>query len=210
MPTKNRTKIYGADEYYHIYNRGIAKQDIFREEVDYFYFLSLFKRHLDTDEKYFDKFGREIKKYHDEVELVAYCLMPNHFHLLFYLKEAEGIEHIMRSTMTAYVMYFNKKYTRVGPLFQNRFLGSRISNEMYFWHISRYIHLNALDVGDGDYKQYPYSSYQYFIGSRHASWLHPERVIATVDDQRKYGDFVADYEGMHADLKLLKQLLAAE
>ena len=87
MPTKNRIKTYGAGEYYHVYNRGVAKQAIFKEETDYFYFLSLFKRHLQIDEESIDRYGRPIKNFSEEVELNAFCLMPNHFHLLFFLKE---------------------------------------------------------------------------------------------------------------------------
>jgi putative transposase len=124
MPAKNIVKIYATGYYYHVYNRGVAKQEIFREKEDYFYFMSLFKRHLQTDETSIDKFGRTVKNYSEEVELIAFCLMPNHFHLMFYLKEKAGIERIMRSVMTAYTMYFNKKYKRVGPLCQGAFLAS--------------------------------------------------------------------------------------
>jgi len=209
MPTKNRAKFYGVGHYYHVYNRGVAKQKIFREEVDYFYFLSLFKKHLQEDEETVDRYGRLAKNYSEEVELNAFCLMPNHFHLLFYLKQDQGIEHIMRSTMTAYTMYFNRKYRRVGSLYQGVFLASRITNDMYFWHISRYIHLNPMDVTD-NYAEYPYSSYGYFVGEKHASWLHAERIVATNEDKKQYAEFVADYESMHGDMKLLKEILAAE
>ncbi len=209
MPTKNRIKTYGAGEYYHVYNRGVAKQAIFKEETDYFYFLSLFKRHLQIDEESIDRYGRPIKNFSEEVELNAFCLMPNHFHLLFFLKEQTGIEYLMRSIMTAYTMYFNKKYQRVGQLCQGNFLASRITNDMYFWHISRYIHLNAMDIVE-NYTRYPYSSFQYFTGEKHASWLHPERIVTTDEEKKQYIDFVADYETMHDDMKLLKEILAAE
>src|SRR5450830_63642 len=125
MPTRNKVKQYGEDEYYHVYNRGVNKDLIFREDEDYWYFLRLFKRHLspanDTD-----RYGRIVKKHHENIELVAFCLMPNHFHLLVYLKKSNGLVNLMRSIMTSYTMYFNKKYKRKGHLYQDVFLASRI------------------------------------------------------------------------------------
>ena len=74
-------------------------------------------------------------------------------------------------------MYFNKKYKRVGKLFQDRYKAVLVDEEGYFTHISRYIHLNPLDVGK-DYKTYPYSSLKYWIGDEKADWLKPEKGVA--------------------------------
>ncbi len=208
MPKKNIVKAYGADQYYHIYNRGSNKNDIFKEPNDYYYFLSLFKRSL-SDESESDSKGRVFKKYDEEVELVAFCLMPNHFHLLCYLKEPEGIIHLMRSVMTAYTMYFNKKYHHSGKLYDGAFLASRITTDIYLWQVSRYIHLNPIDLGY-DFMKYDYSSASYFTGEKHASWLHPERLIETDKGKSEYIEFVKDYTGMHADQKYLKNILASE
>ena len=206
MPKRNRVKIYGSDQYYHIYNRGVNRQDIFLEPEDRFYFLSLFKRYLSNDPEN-DSHNRSFPKFDSEVELVAFCLMPNHFHLLVYLKEPEGIVHLMRSVMTAYTMYFNKKYRRTGGLYEGIFLASRITNDGYLWHVSRYIHLNPLDIGM-DFRQYPYSSIDYFLGNKNANWLHPDKLIQTKQEKEQYLEFVSDYKTMHQDMKLLKNLLA--
>lgn len=209
MPTRNRVKTYGEDQYFHVYNRGINKQDIFVDEQDYFYFLSLFKRHLSSDSKdSIDSYGRKLPNFHEEVELVAYCLMPNHYHLLCYLKHADGLVHVMRSVMTAYTMYFNKKYKRTGSLYEGIFLAAPIKTDIYLWHVSRYIHLNPLDIGQ-DFHGYPYSSIDYYKGNKHASWLHNERFVETPKERVEYMTFVADYETMHKDRKLLKNILAA-
>jgi putative transposase len=207
MPKRNRIKIYSADQYYHLYNRGVNKQSIFHEPEDYFYFLSLFKRHL-SDEALKDSSGRPYTKLDSEVELIAFCLMPNHFHLLCYLKEPEGVAKLMQSILTAYTMYFNKKYHRSGGLYEGPFLASRITNDGYLWHVSRYIHLNPLDIGDS-FEQYPYSSISYFAGKRKADWLHIDRLLTTRQERDQYLEFVADYETMHEDMKLLKNILAA-
>lgn len=208
MPVRNSVKTYGSDQYYHVYNRGANKQDIFLEDTDYFYFLSLFKRHLGKDDV-IDKSGRVIRKYYDQIELTAFCLMPNHFHLLVFLKEPEGLVHLMRSVIVAYSMYFNKKYGRVGGLFQGVFLASRIDSDFYLWHVSRYIHLNPLDIGK-DFRTYPYSSIDYFAGNKNAQWLSPGRLVDSTKERQDYQEFVADYQEMHRDMKHLKKLLAAE
>ena len=154
-----------------------------------------------------DTSGRPYTNFDEEVELIAFCLMPNHFHLLCYLKEPEGIAKLMQSTLTAYTMYFNRKYHRSGTLYEGPFLASRITNDGYLWHISRYIHLNPLDLGE-TFDQYPYSSITYFSGDRKADWLHVEKLVTNKQEQTEYLEFVADYETMHEDMKLLKNILA--
>ncbi len=168
-------KMYGEGEYYHCYNRGVNRGMIFHDTDDYGYFLSLFRRHLSHDKSY-DKTRRPYPHYTEQVELVAYCLMPNHYHLLLFLKEKDGIKQLMRSVMTAYSTYFNKRYARTGKLFEGHFLASRIASNEYLWHVSRYIHLNPLDVAE-DPMRYAYSSVAYFGGAKTAQWLHPEHLI---------------------------------
>jgi len=207
MPKKNCVKLYGTDQYYHLYNRGGNRQDIFLEPEDYSYFLSLFKRLL-TAGASFDSSGRQFPNYNEEVELVAFCLMPNHFHLLCYLKDTEGIVHLMRSMMTAYTMYFNKKYKHSGKLYEGTFLAARIDTDTYLWHVSRYIHLNPMDAMI-DYENYNYSSILYFKGDKHAKWLHEDRLIETQKDRDEYIKFVADFKTVRQEMKYLKNVLAS-
>lgn len=181
--------------------------DIFREDEDYVYMLHLLKRHL-SEEPSFDKNGREIKNYSSEIDLIAFCLMPNHYHFVVYLKEADGLERLMRSVMTSYSMYFNKKYARVGTLFQNHFLASRITDESYFWHISRYVHLNPVEITGGQYADYPFSSYEYFMGNKSAEWVHPEYFVETEADRVQYRRFMDDYVERRDLLKAIEHQMA--
>ncbi len=206
MPSKNIIKQYGAGEYYHVYNRGVAKMDIFREEADYTYMLHLLKRHLSSDVTY-DKFGREIPNYSDKIDLVAFCLMPNHYHFMVYLKDAQGLVLLMRSVMTSYSMYFNKKYKRVGGLFQNHFLAVRVTSDEYFWHVSSYIHLNPVDIGR-DYRLYSFSSWPYFTDEKDAEWVHEEHFVLDDESRADYAEFVAGYEDRRKELNEMKHLLA--
>jgi len=126
MPSKNRVKEYLNGTIYHIYNRGIDGREIFKEGADYEYFLSILKKYLDKyEEVVSDRFKSErpyIRKHkqamnlNQEIEMLAYCLLPDHFHFLIRQQKTVGITKLMRRVMTNYVMYFNKKYKRRGNL----------------------------------------------------------------------------------------------
>lgn len=187
MPTRNVVKQYDTDAYYHVYTRGVDKQPIFRSEEDYQVFLSLFKRYL-SPESSKTPFRTLYKNYSEDVTLIAYALMRNHIHLFLYQDtNIQGISALMRSLLTSYSMYFNKKYDRVGPLFQSRYLASHIADESYFQHISRYIHRNP-----ADWRTAEYTSLRYFLGEASADWIHPEQALDM--SAESYLAFVSDYE----------------
>lgn len=190
--------------YYHVYNRGINRQRIFRDDEDYVFFSSLFARHLGT-KTVTDKSGRPYVNLRDAVEVISYCWMPNHFHLLIYQKEEGAVRELLARVCTAYTMYFNKKYARRGPLYESNYKASMILSDAYLQHISRYIHLNP-----DAYKRWPYSSYAAYCGSEAPSeWLARERLFENIPIQEKdYSSFVADYESARAVLQELKHQLA--
>lgn len=188
-------KYYGAEQFYHCYNRGAGKANIFHDDDDFGYFLSLFKRHL-SDEPSRDKTRRPYPHYAKKVDLVAYCLMSNHYHLLLYLKEPDGAELLMRSAMTAYSRYYNLRYDRTGALFESAFLASHITSDEYLWHVSQYIHLNPLDARQNP-QTYAYSSLPYFRGDRMAEWIHPEWLVKTPEERSAYVESLVDHEEYH-------------
>lgn len=100
-------------------------------------------------------------------------------------------------------MYFNKKYKRVGPLFQGRFRASLITSDSYLQHISRYIHLNP-----STYKNWPYSSLPYYLGLQTAEWCQPDRILDLFRDRQEYENFVADHEAHKKQLDDIKHELA--
>ncbi len=204
MPTRNSVKAYEPHSYYHLYNRGVNKQAVFNEDEDKVYFLSLLKRYLSLDET---KRLKHVayKSYADTVDLLAYCVMNNHVHLLIYLHDdTTAITELMRGVMASYSMYFNKKYDRVGPLFQGRYLASHITSDVYLHHISRYIHRNP-----AIWSEYPYSSLRYYTGEAYADWIKPGKILDLFDnDVRQYMDFLVS---MNADdEELLANTLAHE
>lgn len=202
MPSRNTQREYIENTYYHIYNRGVEERVIFSDKNDYIVFLSLLKRYL-SNEPYVDRLKREYPNYHNDMKLLAFCLMPNHFHLLIYQIKPDAITKLLHSVCTAYTMYFNRKYKRVGHLFQNRFKAARIINDAYLLHISRYIHLNP-----DNYLEWQFSSLPYYLGDKRAEWLYPDQILRLFDGE-SYADFLTEYESHREALKQIKASLAS-
>ena len=101
MPAKNSIKLYLENGYYHIYNRGAGKSEIFLDDQDYRVFLHFLEKYLDP------KSERSLAR---EIKLLAYCLMPNHFHLFVHQMTKDGIIKFMRALGTSYSIYFNNKH----------------------------------------------------------------------------------------------------
>lgn len=212
MPAKNSLKVYIENGFYHIYNRGVEKRTIFEDEQDYKVFLKYLKEILclpDPSNKntIFTLRGQSykaekkpLKNYFGQIDLLAYCLMPNHFHFLIKQMEKFSLEGFMRALMTRYSMYFNKKYDRVGSLFQGRYKAVLVDEESYLLHLSRYIHLNPSEFTDN--LKSAYSSYSEYLGERNTSWVKPEKILsffnqANIIDFKKtdsYKDFVEKYK----------------
>ena len=146
---------FSGRELYHIYQRGNEKRKIFLDQGDHFRFLMLLyvcnnqtPIHLsDHDTKQW-KTVFELKRASSLAEIVACCLMSNHFHLLIYEKTSGGISRFMQKLATAYSMYFNKKYTRTGGLFERPFRAKHIDNDRYLKYLFAYIHLNPVKIKD--------------------------------------------------------------
>lgn len=207
MPQRNVVKTFDSDSYYHVYSRGVSGQKIFVNDTDYSAFLNLFKRYL-SKKPAFDNIRRPFPHLRSSVELLAYCLMPTHFHLLVYNKKIDGVTQLMRGVTTSYSMYFNKKLKRRGRLFESTYKASPINNDAYLWHISRYIHLNPQDIGQ-DYSIFPYSSFGFYLGQKQAEWINPARILNIHGDEfNDYAKFAKDYEAMRADFQHLKHQLA--
>lgn len=142
-------RYFQKGSYYHVYNRGTRKQNIFIQNRDY-------KRFLERLGEYKDKF---------EVSILSYCLMPNHFHLLVKQETDIPITFFMLRLGTSYAKYFNIKYDQVGSLFQGPFKAKLIDSDEYLLQVSRYIHRNPLSISTPgvDLTSYPWSSYASYI-----------------------------------------------
>ena len=174
-------------EWYHCYNRGIDKRNVFDSEWDCKRFLQTLYLSNGEDtpnRKNFDHYTHEkifsVDRGEPIVAIGAYCLMPNHFHLLLQEIVEGGISRFMHRLGTSYTMYFNEKNQRVGNLFYKPFRSRHVGTDKYFRHIPQYVHLNAAEIFDRQWqkgskltlrviedrlKKYPYSSFPDYYGA---------------------------------------------
>lgn len=144
-------------EEYHIYARGVDKRDTFLSASDYLKFMHMINI-FNVESRFKNKNN---KKQNKLVEIKKYCLMPNHFH--FRLKEIKpgGISKFMQKLLSAYTVYFNKKYNRNGSLFSTTFKCKHVDNELYSRYLNDYIYYNPLKLLREDYK-----SSEFLLGER--------------------------------------------
>lgn len=213
MPSRNLLKISVEGGYYHIYNRGVEKRTIFEDEQDHKVFLGYLKEYLspkprpdDVVQNFtlrgtsFKGVPRQPKNYHKKIELLVYCLMPNHFHFIIKQVKKGSMEGFMRSLATRYSMYFNNKYDRVGPLYQGIYKASRITSDTYLLHLSRYIHLNPAEYTKD--LTGAFSSYAEYLGLRKTAWINTKEILSFFNNAKSdflksvntYRNFIEKYK----------------
>lgn len=189
-----RYQEFQANEYYHIYHRGRNRQKIFFEAENYVYFLRLLK-------KCCTKFT---------VRVIAYCLMPNHFHFMLQPQKHDNLSEFMRRLQQSYAQAINKRYQRSGALFHERFQHVHVYSERYQILLCRYIHVNPKKDGlVADLREWPFSNYLEFIEARKGDLLTPgyrERFFKTA---KEYEEFVAGY-GTEEDRDLERFLFGSK
>ena len=198
MPAKNSIKIYDENGYYHIYNRGVEKRNIFLDQQDHSVFLSYLMIYLSpVDQNQKISPSKRLKNYFGIVDLLCYCLMPNHFHLLIKQHVSTGIADFVQSVSTKYAMYFNKKYQRSGHLFQGAYRAVTIDSEAQLLQLSRYIHRNP-DPARSDpagLLEYRYSSLPIYLGKFNQSWVRNQEIsclFSKGDVLNSYKSFVLE------------------
>lgn len=225
MPAKNSNKQYLENGYYHIYNRGVEKRPIFLDKEDYGVFLSYLKQYLLPKDKksLLEKLSNpkisarekdkilkllSLNNFAGEISLLAYSLMPNHFHFFIKQKSAGAIDSFMNSFATRYTMFFNKKYKRVGPLYQGVYKAVLINSNEQLLYLSKYIHKQALVFkGDALELKQP-SSYLDYIGKRKTEWVKPDEILAFFSKNNpflSYEAFIKEEES--EDLGVIKNVI---
>jgi putative transposase len=202
-------------EYYHIYNRGVEKRNIFLDEADYFRLVLGMREFNDINPpcklcRVQEKRG--IKSEQDRepiVKFICYSLMPNHYHFLVQQVEDGGISKFMQKLGTGYTMYFNKRYKRNGVLFQGTFKIKHVPDDEYLLHLSRYIHLNALSVKGSSWmsdgvdnksearnflEEYKWHSLPFWIYNKpNLVNLYPRIVLDQFSSKESYADFLLSW-----------------
>lgn len=222
MPPRNAIKQYLLNGYYHIYNRGVEKRVIFQDGQDYSVLLSYLKEYLlpkNTQEltkrlanpniSYREKAEiiktLRLNNFTGEINLLAYCLMPNHFHFLVKQKNTGSIDKFINSLGTRYTMYFNRKYKRVGPLYQGVYKAVLVDTDEQLLQLSRYIHIQALALKGDAFRSRP-SSYAEYLGQRKTLWIKPDEILSffsRTNPALSYGAFVRQKDDFGYIRKLL-------
>jgi putative transposase len=179
-----------AGEYYHIYNRGNNRQDIFFERENYLFFLRRVRKYLVGDTQ-----TSEVSKTSEVwTTIIAYCLMPNHFHLLVCPHDDE-LSHRMQRFSISYTKAMNERYDRVGSLFQGQFQAVLVDRNEYLLHLSRYFHLNPVEAGlVKQPEDWEFSSYRDYIGLRQGTLPMPDIILSQFPTPKAYQEFVESYK----------------
>jgi len=186
---------FAIGEYYHVFNRGVEKRNIFNNEKDY-------RRLLDSmiffntekpswiinnlRESGINAFPQPEEKL---VDIIAYCLNSNHFHFLLKENKKNGISTFMKKICTGYAMYFNKKYDHSGILFQGRFKAVHIGSNEQLLHVSAYVNCNCEIHGFAKAETYPWSSFMEYISNDNRETTNKKIIIG----QFKNGDEYSEY-----------------
>jgi REP element-mobilizing transposase RayT len=160
-------------EYYHIFNRGNNRNNLFYKKGNYEYFLRKYDEYLS-----------------DYIDTYAFCLLPNHFHLLIRVKESDEISKVVSCQFRRFFISFsqaiNKQENRVGSLFQKNFKRKKVDSEKYFLRLVYYIHANPQIHGLIDnFKLYPWSSYERIL-SKKLSKLKKNEILKWFGTQKEY------------------------
>jgi|SRR3989344_3735532 len=216
-----RKYILTKGEIYHVYNKSVADEEIFRQTRNLNFSLDLIDYYHYRQEIRFSKFRKlnkelqntywnEVVKDTPHVEIYAYCLMPNHYHFLLKQLSDNGIQKFIANFQNSYARYFNLKNERRGSLFINPFKAKRVENDKLFVHISRYIHLNPVTsflISIGKLDKENLTSMPRYLNIAERGFVNTETLIKMFGSLTKYKDFVINQEDYQKKLHLIKSHL---
>jgi putative transposase len=204
---------FSVGEYYHVYNRGVEKHDVFHDDSDRLRFQRML--HIANSDKpvVYKLIQRspldKIETGEKLTAIGAYCLMPNHFHLLVKETEEGGISKFMEKLTTGYSKYFNKKHNHLGRVFQGQFKAEHVDNDEYLKYLFAYIHLNPVKLIEPAWKEtgvqdkkraeeylgrYGHSSYPDYMGNE-----REEKLILAKKEFPEYFNDSRDFSGYISD-----------
>lgn len=190
MPYRNSEFTKG--QYYHIYNRGAGKSKIFFNQGNYQYLIKLIQ-------KYIEKYG---------ISIIAYCLMPNHYHFLILQLTDSPISKFINVLFNAYVQALNLQQNRTGTLFEGRFKHIRIDGWNYLSHLCRYIHRNPVKAGLVNHpEEWEYSNYREFVEMRSSDLKDVEFIKTYFPNPDEYRNFVNDVQDEEKNLSKIEKYI---
>jgi len=173
-----RNIVFLPGKYYHVYNRGVNREIIFRSKQNYNFLLRRIREYAPTH----------------QVAIIVYCLMPNHYHFILRQESEKSISEFIQAVFNSYSKAYNKMYNRTGTLFEGPFKATAIDKYEYLLHLCRYIHRNPLDAGMVTHPaEWEFSNYLEWVGRRHGVETKMEFVHENYPDPMEYEGFVLDY-----------------
>lgn len=211
------------DQIYHVYNRSIALQPIFRDKREFNIYINLIEYYKFSNPpmrfSYFSRLKKEEKVivlenlYKSDkrlVDIYAFSLMPNHYHILLKQKEEKGITNFIRLIQNSYAHYLNIKTKRFGSLFQSPFKAVRIENDQQFIHVARYIHLNPITsyliANPNHLDSYEWCSYKDYLGINPRKFVDTSFLFSFFKDKEKFKKFTLDQVDYQRHLERIKHL----
>lgn len=213
-----------TDHTYHIINRGFQREKIFTHQLDYSRALQAinFYRFDNPLYKFSYFFGQPINRQNqiinqfmddqlEAVKIYAYCLMPNHFHLLVNQLKDNGILKFIGNFSNSYSKYFNRQYERRGSLFEGRYQAVKISSNNQLLHVHRYIHLNPYSAklvnSHSNLKKFPYSSLKEYLNQSTQKISSPHEIYSQFKSSLEYQSFIFDHADHQRTLQEIKHLI---
>lgn len=220
MPGRKIPLVNG--EIYHVFNRGIDHRPIFTDKREYSRALETIKYYqhhspsirlsvyLAGGVEKRETFLQHLSISPLQVEIIAYCLMPNHFHLLLKQTLENGISKFLSNSQNSYTRYFNSRKQRIGPLLLDQFQAVRCETEEQLVHLTRYIHLNPFTAyiikNLADLATFPWSSFGQYIGESKNDICKNQEVLSLFKTKEQYKNFVYDQADYQRKLKTIKYL----
>lgn len=212
-----------AGEIYHVFNRSIARQPIFKTKSDYQRFIDVVNYYryqkLPLRFSHFKRLTEEQKEQFIQInfkndrvilEILAFCVMPNHFHFLLRPRTDSAISDFMRYVQNSYSTFFNTKNERSGSLVQAMFKAVRIESDEQLNHVSRYIHLNPVSahiINIDKIDDYEWSSYKNYVSDKGYPFINTEEVLSHFKSKKEYKQFVLDQADYQRELEKIKHLI---
>ena len=208
-----RNHIISEGEYYHLYNRGVEKRNVFLTKKDYNRFERLLYIANGSENFVFrdieHKALKDIDRGKPLVAIAAWVLMPNHFHILVKEIVEVGTAMFMQKLCTGYSAYFNKRHSRVGPLFQGRYKSQHIEEDVHLNYMFAYIHLNPIKLINPNWKENGISNIakakEFLSTYEHSSYLsyvdtnREENILLSKNEFPEYFLEQKDFDDLHND-----------
>lgn len=215
MPSRFVLRDFTEGGVYHIHNRGIENRTIFTfEDFKIFTkYLYIYVKPLDAIADTYPETSQRLldKNLSAEVDVLAYCLMPSHFHLILRQHTKDGISKLMKQITNAYTEYFNNKFHRTGPLFQGRFRATALDVDKTLLPLSRYVHQNPKLAGlISNLEDYPWSSFPQYADGNIEGVVKKRVMLSFFASSKQFVEYTKNSSGLEKDMGKLRRVIIEE